>query len=334
MSQRGALMGESVMKSIAGSLLIGLVAAVWSTGGIAQGFPSKPVRVVAPFPPGGSLDTIARSLAQPMSLSLGKPVIVDNRPGGTGVIGTELVARAPADGHTILVMGSVFVTNAAVRPRLPYDTLKDFVGIARIASNPMLISAHPSLPAKTLRELVALAHSRPGQLTYATPGPASPHHLAMETFKAMAGIDITHVPYQGGAPATTAVVGGHTSISVANVSETGPHVVAGRLRALAVTSLERSDLLKDVPTVAESGFPGFDMAIWFGAWAPAATPKETVDRIGAEIARALQLPEVKSGLEKLGLSTAVMGPEQFDAFYRDEVRRYVKIVNEVNIKLD
>ncbi|HET7158717.1 MAG TPA: tripartite tricarboxylate transporter substrate binding protein, partial [Burkholderiales bacterium] len=289
---------------------------------------------IAPFPAGGSLDIIARSLAQPMSVSLGKPVVVENRPGGTGIIGAELVARAPADGHTMLVMGSVFAIHAAVRLRLPYDAIKDFVGIARIASNPMLVSAHPSLPVQTVKELVSLASARPAQLTYASSGLASPQHLAMEAFKAMARINVIHVPYQGGAPATTAVLGGHTSISVANLSETAPYVAAGKLRAIAVTSAERSDLLKNVPTVAESGFPGFDMAIWFGAWAPAASPKEAIARVAADIARSVELPEVKSGLGKLGLSPAVMEPEQFGPFYRAEIQRYAKLASKLNLSLD
>lgn len=315
-------------------ILASSMAALSIGNAAAQGFPSKAMRIVAPFPAGGALDTIARTLAQPMSRTFGQNVIVDNRPGGTGVIGAELVARAPADGYTLLLIGSVFTINPAVRPKLPYDTLKDFAGVARIASNPMLISVHPSLPVKTLKDMVALARARPGQLTYATSGLASPMHLAVETFKPLARIDIIHVPYQGGAPATMAALGGHTSILVVNVSEAAPHVAAGKLRALAVTTLARSDVLKEVPTVAEYGFPGFDMSIWFGAWVPAATPKETVNRLSAEIVRASQLPEVKDSLGKLGLTMASMGPEQFDAFFRAEVQRYAKIVGELNVKVD
>jgi tripartite-type tricarboxylate transporter receptor subunit TctC len=321
------------MREIAWSIVV-VWTAVSSAAPLAQAFPAKPLRMIAPFPAGGSLDVVARSVAQPMSVALGKPVIVDNRPGGTGILGADLVARAPADGHTVLVMGSVFSINAAVRPRLPYDPLKDFIGVARMASNPMLVSVHPSLPVKTLRDFVSLAATKPGQLTFATSGLASPQHLAMEAFKTLARIDAVHVPYQGGAPATTAVLGGHTSVSVANVSETAPHVLARRLRPLAVTSLERSDLLKDVPTVAESGFPGFDMVIWFGAWAPAATPKEVVARIGTEIGRSLELRDVKSSLEKLGLAPAILGPELFDAFYRVEIRRYSKLARALNLTLD
>jgi len=198
----------------------------------------------------------------------------------------------------------------------------------------MLISVHPSLPVRTLKELIALARSRPGQLTYATSGSATPMHVATESFKNLAKIDITHVPYQGGAPATTAALGGHAPILVVNVSEVSPHIIAGKLRALAVTSLTPSEVLKDVPTLADSGFPGFDMSIWFGTWVPVGTPKEAVNRLGAEIIRAVQLPDVKESLGKLGLSPAAMGPEQFDAFFRAEVQKYGKIVRELGIKLD
>lgn len=301
---------------------------------VAQGIPSKTVKLVVPFSAGSSGDLVARTLAQPLSRTLGQNVIVDNQPGGAGMIGGELVARSPADGHTLLLRSGAFTINPAVRPKLPYDTLKDFAGVARIASNPMVISVHPSLPARTLKELVAFARARPGQLTFATPGSASPMHLAMESFKVLAKADIIHVPYQGGAPATMAALAGHASILVVNVSQAAPHAAAGKLRALAVTSLLRSEVLKDVPTVAESGFSGFDMSIWYGAWVPAATPKEVVDRLGTEITRALQVPEVKDSLGKLGLSTAAMGPGEFDAFFRAEVRRYEKIVKELNIKID
>ena len=301
---------------------------------VGQPFPSKSVRIIVPFPAGGSGDIIARTVAQPVSRALGQNVIVDNRPGGTGLIGAELVARSPADGYTVLFIGTVFAINPGVRQKMPYDTLKDFTGVARIAQNPILFAAHPSLPAKTLKEVIALARARPGQLTYATNGPASPQHLSMEMFKSLARIDLTHVPYQGGAPATIAVMGGHTMILVANLSEGAPYIETGKLRPLAVTSLARSELLDKIPTVAEAGFPGFDLNIWYGTWVPAATPKNAVNRLSAEINRALQLPEVKDTLSRIGLSTAAMNAADFDAFYREEVRRYEKVAKSVNLKVD
>jgi len=300
----------------------------------AQTFPSKPVRLVVPFPAGGALDTIARILVPPLSRALGQNVIVDNRPGGGTVIATEMVARSPADGHTLLLMANSFTINPAVRSKLPYDALRDFAGVSRLATVPVIFSVHPSVPAKTFKELIALARARPGELTYATPGPGTNQHLIGEMLKSMAGIDINHVPYQGGAPATMAVMGGHTSVLIINVTESGPHIQAGKLRALAVTSLERSVDFKEVPTVAESGFPGFEAITWFGAMAPAATPRDAINRLNADIVRALQLPDVRNGLGKLGLSAAGTSVEEFDAFIRSELRRNEKVARASNLRID
>jgi len=300
----------------------------------AQTFPSKPVRLVVPFPAGGAMDSIARILTQPLSRAFGQNVIVDNRPGGGTVIATEMVARSPADGHTLLLMANSFTINPAVRSKLPYDSLKDFAGVSRLATVPVIFSVHPSVPAKTFKELIALARARPGELTYATPGPGTNQHLIGEMLKSMARIDINHVPYQGGAPATMAVMGGHTSVLIINVTESGPHIQAGKLRALAVTSLERSVDFKEVPTVAESGFPGFEAITWFGAVAPAATPREAINRLNGDIVRALQLPDVRNGLSKLGLSAAGSSAEEFDAFIRSELRRNEKVARASNLRID
>jgi len=300
----------------------------------AQTFPSKPVRLVVPFPAGGAMDSIARILTQPLSRAFGQNVIVDYRPGGGTVIATEMVARSPADGHTLLLMANSFTINPAVRSKLPYDSLKDFAGVSRLATVPVIFSVHPSVPAKTFKELIALARARPGELTYATPGPGTNQHLIGEMLKSMARIDINHVPYQGGAPATMAVMGGHTSVLIINVTESGPHIQAGKLRALAVTSLERSVDFKEVPTVAESGFPGFEAITWFGAVAPAATPREAINRLNGDIVRALQLPDVRNGLSKLGLSAAGSSAEEFDAFIRSELRRNEKVARASNLKID
>jgi tripartite-type tricarboxylate transporter receptor subunit TctC len=300
----------------------------------SQTFPSKPLRLVVPFPAGGALDTIARILVPPLSRTLGQNVIVDNRPGGGTVIATELVARSPADGHTLLLMANSFTINPAVRSKLPYDVLRDFAGVARLATVPVIFSVHPSVPARTFKELIALARARPGELTYATPGSGTNQHLIGELLKSMAGININHVPYQGGAPATMAVMGGHTSVLIINVTESGPHIQAGKLRALAVTSLERSVDFKEVPTVAESGFPGFEAITWFGAVAPAATPKDSINRLNTEFVRALLLPDVRNGLSKLGLSGAGTRAEEFDAFIRSELRRNEKIARESNLRID
>lgn len=314
--------------------LLASVLALAAAPAAAQAFPAKAVRVIVPFPAGGSGDIIARTVAQVSARALGQPVVVENRPGGTGLIGAELVARAPADGYTVLFIGTVFTINPGVRQKMPYDTLKDFTGVARLASNPMVFAAHPSLPARTLKELIALARARPGELTYATNGPAGPQHLSMEMFRGLAKIDLLHVPYQGGAPATIAVMGGHTMILSANLSEGAPAIAAGKLRALAVTSLERSRQFREIPTVAEAGFAGFDLGIWFGTWVPAATPRDAVNRLSTEFNRALQLPDVRDALSRIGLDTAGMNAAEFDAFYRAEVRRYEKIAKAVNLRID
>lgn len=309
--------------------------AVLGAGAVtAQEFPSGAVRFVVPLPAGGTMDIIARTLGTPVSRALGHNVIVDNRPGGGGIIGTEVVARAPADGHTALFIGNGFTMNPALRSKLPYDTVKDFTGVARVASNPLVISVHPSLPVKSLKELVALARARPGELTFASGTATGGLRLNAERFKAAAGIDIVNVPYQGGVPAVTAVIGGHTSILIVNVSETVPHVASGRLRPLAVTALKRSDVLREVPTVAESGYPGFEALMWYGAVARSATPKGTLDRLSAEIARAAQLPEVSDALGKLGLSVAAMGQAEFDAFVRTEIQSNARIIKAINLRVE
>jgi tripartite-type tricarboxylate transporter receptor subunit TctC len=300
----------------------------------AQTYPSKPIRIIAPFPPGAGTDTLARTLSGPLSKSLGQNIIVENRPGAGTVVGTEVAARAPADGHTVLIIANSFTINPAVRTKLPYDTQKDFAGIARLASTPMVFAVHPSVPVKSLKELIALARARPGELTWASSGAGTGHHLAGEQFKSLARIDMVHVPYNGGAPAAMAVLGGHTSVVLVNVLSLAPHIAAGKLRGLAVTSPERVEMLKELPTVAESGFPGFDTSIWFGSVVPAATSKEAVNRLSVEILRALQLPEVKDVIAKGGLNAAPLGAGEFDVFLRAEMRRNEKIARAVNLRID
>lgn len=318
------------------ALILAMLAVLAVDAAIAQEFPSSPVRFIVPLPAGGTMDIIARTLGAPVSRALGHNVIVDNRPGGGGggIIGTEAAARAPADGHTVLFIGNGFTLNPTLRARLPYDTVKDFTGVARVASNPLVLSVHPSLPVKTLKQLVTLARSRPGELTFASGTAAGGLRLNAERFKSAAGIDIVNVPYQGGVPAVTAVIGGHTSILMVNVSETVPHAASGRLRALAVTSLARIDVLKDIPTVAESGYPGFEALMWYGVVARSAAPKVAIDRLSGEAARALRLPEVSDALGKLGLAAAPMGPAEFDAFIRAEIERNGKVIKALNLKVE
>ena len=301
---------------------------------VAQDFPARPVRIVVPFPPAGVADILGRVLAPPLSRALGQGVIVENRPGANTVIGAELVARAPADGHAFLIMAPSFTINAAARSKLPYDSLKDFSGITRLASTAMVISVHPSLPARTLKDLIALARARPGELTFATASILGGQRLAAEQFADAAKIKLTNVPYNGGGPAATAAVGGHTSMLVVNVAEVAAQIEAGKLRALAVTTLERSEVLKNVPTVAESGFPGFEATNWFGAVARSATPRSAIDRLNAEIGRALQLQEVKDTLGRQGLLPAATTPAGFDAIIRREVEVNGRIIRRLNLKVE
>ena len=300
----------------------------------AQDFPAKTVRLIAPFPPGGAVDILGRAIATPMSKALGHSMIVENRPGANTVIGAELVARAPADGHTILLMAPSFTINQFVRSKLPYDTIKDFTGITLIASGALLIAVHPSLPVKNTKELIALARSNPGKLTYATASVIGGQRLAAELFKDAAKVDIINIPYNGGAPATMAVVGGHTSMLVTNIIEAAPQVMAGKLRGIAVTTVKRSEVLPEVPTVAEAGYTGFDAGNWFGAVVRAGTPRQAIDRLNVEIARALELPEVRDTLLKQGLTPAPKSPDAFNAFLRKEMERTGRIVKMLNLKMD
>ena len=300
----------------------------------AQQFPSKTVRLVVPFPAGGSNDVVARAMSSPLSQALGQSVVVENRAGANTIIGTEVVARAPADGHTVLIAGFTFASLAALRSKLPFDPLKDFAAVTRVGTQPFVLSIHPSLPAKSIKELIALARARPGQLVYAVNGYGTAQHLSGELLKVKSGIDMKLVVFQGGAPSTIAVLGGHAGVLISTLPPIIQHVSAGRLRALAVTSSERSTLLKDIPTMMESGQPDFDMSGAMGVFAPAATPKATLDRLNTEIMRVVQLPEVKDGMLRDGFVVAPIGLAEYDAFIRAKVQQIQTIAKAANIKLD
>ena len=305
-----------------------------ATPALAQDYPARVIRLVVPFPPAGAVDVIGRALATPLSKSLGQNVIVENRPGGNTVIGAELVVRAPADGHTVLLMAPSFTINPFVRSKLSYDTFRDFTGVTLLVSGALIIATHPSLPVKNVKELVALARANPAKLTYSTASIIGGQRLAGELFKDAAKVDIVNVPYNGGAPATLAAVGGHTSMLVTNIIEAAEQVKAGKLRGIAVTTIRRSDVLPEVPTIAESGYPGFDAGNWFGAVVRTGTPKTAIDRLNVEMARGVELPEVRDTLVRHGLSPAPMSPDQFNAFLRTESERTGRIVKRLNLKLE
>ena len=314
-------------------LIAGAVAVMCFGAAFAQDFPNRPIRIIVPFPPGGAADIIARTLAQPLTRTLGQPIVVENRAGANTAIGAEIVARAPADGHTLLIIAPSFTINPYARSKLPYDTFNDFAGITRFVSNAIVIAVHPSLPVKSVKELIALARTRPGELTFATASILGGQRIAGELFRETVGINIINVPYNGGAPATTATMGGHTSMLVSNVVESAPQVLTGRLRGIAVTSLARSDVLPDVPTVAESGYRGFEALNWFGA-VTRAGPRAAIERLNADIVRAMDLPEVKDQMTRQGMQPATMMPEAYDAFLRAEGQRNERIIRSLKLKIE
>jgi len=305
-----------------------ILAAALATSALAGEYPAKPIRVIVPNPAGGTVDFIARILAQSMGPALGQSLVVELRPGADTIIGTEAAARAPADGYTLVMIGTPFALNPLMRDKLPYDALKDFRPLARLAKLPTLIAVHPSVPAKSLQELVALAKARPADFHYAAFATAQ---LTAETFKMLAGIEMDRIPYQGGVQATAAVAGGHVKVLFGPVSDATPHVMAGRLRPLAVTSLQRAEALREVPTVAESGYPGFEFVNWIGAAAPAGTPEAVVQRLSAEMLRALETPEAKTGFARLSIIPAPLGGAEFGAFIKDEMKRYDAVIKQTGL---
>ena len=315
-------------------VLLGLAAALTAGGSMAQPFPSKVVRLVVPFPAGGSNDTVARAMSQPLGKALGQNVVVENRPGANSMLGAELVARSPADGHTVLVAGFTMLGNVALRSKVTVHPLKDLVPVTGIGAQPMVFSVHPSLPVHSVKDLVALARARPGQLVYAIPAYGGPQHMSAELLKLRTRIDMKYVAFQGGAPATIAVLGGHAPVLISTVPPLLQHVATGKLRPLAVTSGERTPLLKDLPTMIESGYTDFDITGALGIFAPAGTPRDTVARLSAEIARVVLLPEVKDGMARDGYIVKPLGPAEFEAFLRAKLQQIQKIVDEAKIKID
>ncbi len=301
---------------------------------MAQGFPSKPLHIVVPFPPGGTADVLARLVGQKMSEALGQQVLIENRPGAGTVIGTELVARAPADGHTLLLMANSFTINPSVHAKLPYDPLKDFAPVTMLVSSPQVLVVSNALQVKSLAEFIALVRSRPGQLSLATVGPATTQHIASEMLKGMMKLDMIYAPYPGGAPAVTALVGGHVNAVLANYSEVAQQVLSGKIRAIAVTSRERMDTLKDVPTVAESGYPDFEAAAWFGLVATGGSPPAAIARLNAEANKALRAPDVREKLIAQAMYPVGTTPEQFSAHIRSEMAKYAKVIKDAGIKVD
>lgn len=300
----------------------------------AQDFPIKAVRLIVPFPPGGGTDYTARLIGQKLNELWGQPVVIENRPGASTTIASDLVARAAPDGYT-LIMGSVNHTiNPSLYTKLPYDTVRDFTPVTVCVTAAYILVAHPSLPVKTVKELITLARSKPGQIHYSSSGSSGPQHLAGELFKMMSKVDIVHVPYKGGGPAVVALVGGHVSLQFATPVSGLPHIKSGRLRPLAVTSAARSPTVPDLPTIAEAALPGYEAVTWWGILGPARLPRGIVDKIHADVVRVLAMPDTKAKLANEGVNGSGSSPAQFARMIDTEIVKMAQIVKAANVKLD
>ena len=326
-------MKRHFFETMAGLALVLAFATV--TNAYAQQYPSKPLRMIVSFPPGGSTDIVARAIAQKLTEALGEQVIVDNRPGGAGgIIGHNLAAKAPADGYTLLMTTSItFAASAALYKNLPYDVLTDFDPVTMVASLPLALVVHPSLPTRSVKELIALAKAKPAQLNYASFGVGTSGHLAMEMFKLMAGVNITHVPYKGGGPALTGLIGGEVQALIISSVGALPHVKSGKLRLLALTSATRSADVPDIPTVAET-LPGYEVALWYGLFTPAGTPKSVIGRLNKDTVKIVQSHEMQKRFATEGGRTVGNSPEEFQRIVRSDVATWAKVVKEAGIKVE
>ena len=326
------------MKRMARGMTVVLAAAMLAAAGgdaWAQAWPSKPIKYVVPFAPGGTTDILARTISEKLSVALGQPVVVENKPGAGGGLGADFTAKAAPDGYTI--MGGTISThaiNASLYTNLPYDPIKDFVAVTLIARVPNMLVINPNIPAKNVAELIALLKANPGKYTFASSGNGTSQHLSGELFKSMAGVDMQHIPYKGSPPALQDVVGGQVSMTFDNITTALPLAKAGKLRALAVTTAKRSSAAPEVPTLAESGLAGFEVGSWQGVFAPAGTPPEIIKRLNAEIVKIINLPDVKEKLVALGAEPVGDTPEQFGAYVKTEVAKWSDVVKKSGAKVD
>ncbi|HMK78589.1 MAG TPA: tripartite tricarboxylate transporter substrate binding protein [Xanthobacteraceae bacterium] len=320
------------MKLVKVALAI-LLASVGAGAALAQSYPTRPIRLIVPFGAGGGTDNLARIAEPVVSRTLGQPLVIENRPGGGSVIGMDIVAKAPGDGYTLVMVDSTIAVNPALKP-LPYDTLKDFAPVSLLATAPVILLAHPKVPAKTLAELVALAKANPGKLNYASGGNGSSTHLGGELLKLVAGIDIVHVPYKGTGPAMSDLIGGHVDVMFSGISSAKPFMDSGALRAYAVTGETRNGAVPDVPTFAEVGLGGVTASTYWGVLAPRGTPPEIVEKLSAAFARALKDPATAARLAALGYSPIVGGPADYADNLRGEIEKWGRVVRSANIKVE
>jgi len=301
---------------------------------LAQDYPNHPVKIVVPFAAGGPADVYARVLAQRLQESMGQPFVVEDRPGGGSVVGTDVVAKSPADGYTLLLMSNTHTVNESLMPQKPFQLLRDFVAVAPINYSDLVLVVNPAVPANTLQELIALAKSRPGKLNYASSGPGTPYHMAGELFKAMAGLDIVHVPYKESSGARTGVLGGQVEMMFDAVTVMAEHVKSGKVRALATSGSVRSAVMPDVPTLSEAGVPGYEAVIWLGLMAPKGTPAPIVARLNAAVTRIVGSPEVKADWAKQGAVAMIQTPEQFTRYLQDDIVKWERIVRSSGARPD
>ena len=319
------------MRALIGSLTAALLAL--PSAAMAQQYPAKPLRIVVPFAPGGGSDFIARFMAQRLTEGLGQQVIVENKPGAGGVLGIEVGIKAPADGYTLTLIASSYTVNPSVY-KLKFDPVNDITPIVQMSQGPLVAVVRPSLPVKNTKELIALAKSKPGQINFASSGQGSVIHLATELFDSMAGIKMNHIPYKGTGPALTDTLGGQTDVFFSSTATAMPHILAGKLRALAVTTAKRIPALPDVPTVAESGVPGYEVVLWHGLIGPKGLPRPVVDRVNGEVMKALKLPATAEQLQNDGVAPAGGTPEQFLAQIKKEIELWKKVASAAGVKAE
>jgi len=311
-----------------------LLAALIGSAAHAQQYPARSIRFISPFPPGGGNDTLSRIMGDKLGEQMGQRIIVENRPGANTIVGTEALAKSPPDGYTIALLPNTFATNPSFYPKLPYDTLKDFAAVGQVAQSPQMLLVHPSLPARTLKELLALAKARPGQLSYGTSGNGSVGHLGTLLLSTMTGVSLVHVPYKGTAASVHDLMGGHIPLMMSSMLGTLPHVQAGRLRVLAITAAQRNKAIPNVPTIAEAGVPGYEATLWYGFVAPARTPDGILKRLNTELGTALKNPDVVEKLSTQAVDPFHTSPEQFGKLIRIEFDKWAKVIKAGGIKPD
>jgi len=318
-----------MLRAVLALLLLSVNAAAWP-----QAYPARAVKIVVPYGVGGPADLYARFIGAKLQNALGQPFVVEDRPGGGSIVGTDVVAKSPPDGYTLLMMSNTHTVNETLIPKKPFDLMRDFAPITPVNYSDLIMVIHPSVPAKNLEEFIALAKSKPGALNYASSGPGTPYHMAGELFKAMAGVDIVHVPHKGSDQARTAILGGQVQMMFDAITTMAGNARAGKVHALGTTGNGRSSVMPETPTIAEAGVPGYEATIWLGLMAPAGTPRPILERINLEINRIVNAPDVKEAWSKQGAVSMSMSVEQFDRFLREEIVKWAKVVKLSGAKVD